>query len=569
MKTKKSLLIVEDEKLIAEDLRDIIISLGYDVAGIAESSAAAIALAKEKSPDLITMDITLSGPVDGISTVEQIRKESNVPVIYITVFTTDQILERAKKTKPSGYIIKPFNERQIRTAVEIALHNHELERMVTEANLLIRTLIDATSNPLALIDASGSIRMGNQAMAERVAGNTDQLQGMHLHQLAESGAVTGQLEIAIRQSLEGTSVRFEEPFRNSWYENICIPIKDSAGRVSHAAVFCNDISYRKKAEDQLKTLNERLISERINLNRTQGELRFLNIQLEDKVRERTEQLESSNQVLVEQNRTLQIVNAGTRALLNVQDEAGFLPKICDDLIKSGGYSQVWLATLNNDKTIGIFAVAGDESYGIMEMLAKGLLPPCADPVRSSGIMRAVKTLEPACAGCPLSLLHLNRSMIVVRLDERETPVALLGITLRPGISPEGPETVRIWQVAQEIAVVILYLRTKEQEQRSYLQITRNLEQLAILNDHIRNPLQGIIGYASMGEGEIFEKIIRLSTTIDSIVTKLDDGYLESKKIHDFLILHGEIGSNPEKYLPPRKQGRNPGSGGYGMERQTR
>ena len=113
MSIKKSILIVEDEALIAEDLMDIIISLGYEVAGIADSSSAAIALAKEKTPDLITMDINLQGGTDGISTVELIRKESDVPVIYITVFTTDLILERAKKTKPSGYLSRPTQDRHI------------------------------------------------------------------------------------------------------------------------------------------------------------------------------------------------------------------------------------------------------------------------------------------------------------------------------------------------------------------------------------------------------------------------------------------------------------------------
>lgn len=565
MRTKKTLLIVEDEQLIAEDLKDIVLALGYDVAGIADNSATAIALAKEKSPDLITMDVTLSGPVDGISTVELIRKESDVPVIYITVFTTDSILERAKKTKPSGYIIKPFNERQVRTAIEIALHNFEIERKVTEANALIRALVNATANPLFLIDTSGTILMANEAMAGRAVRDIEQLQGMHIHQLLESGVITEQLETAVLTALEGTAVRFEESFQDSWYDNLCIPVKVTSGRVLKAAVFCNDITFLKKTEDQLRTLNERLIGERIALNRTQEELRFLNIQLEEKVRDRTAQLETSNVALIEQNRTLQIANAGIRALMSVQEEARFIPQICRNLLQIGGYAQVWLASINADGTIGITAAAGDESPTVIDMLDRGHLPVCAEAVQKEGTMRSVISLDPSCAGCPLSLLHMDRSTIIVRLDAMEKTVGVLGVTLKPGISPANHEAVRLWQVAQEIAFAIVYLRTKEREQRAYWQITRNLEQLAILNDHIRNPLQGIIGYAGMGEGEIFEKIITLSTVIDSIVTKLDEGYLESKKIHDYLILHGEVSSTYPRHLPPRKNGRPlkdpaPGSG---------
>ena len=543
MTTPKKILIVEDEAMVAEDLKEIVTSLGYTVAGMADNGAAAIALAKEMSPDLITMDINLSGPIDGISTMEQIRKELDVPVIYVTAFTTDPIIERAKKTKPSGYIIKPFNERQIRSAFEIALYNNELERKVTERDTMIRALINATANPLFLIDTTGTIQTANEAMAGRAAGTPEQLHGMHIQQLIDANVITEQLEKAVRQALEGTEVRFEESFQGSWYDNLCIPVTDASGRVSQVAVFCNDISLRKQAEDQLRILNERLIAERNILRRTQEELRALNAQLEEKVRERTAQLETSNVVLIEQNRTLRISNAGTRTLLLVQDEAGFIPQICNDLVRSGGYSHVWLAGLDTDGKNGIVAAAGDECPGFSEMLANGRPPACADPVRTAGGMRAVITLDPTCAGCPLSLLHMDRSTIVARLDAGEKPVALLGVTLQPGISLTAQETGRIGQIAQEIAFVILYLRTKEREQEAYRQITKNLEQLAILNDHIRNPLQGIVGYASMGEGELFTKIIGLSTTIDSIVTRLDEGYLESKKIHDFLILHGEIGGS--------------------------
>lgn len=558
MSTKKSILIVEDEALIAEDLMDILITLGYNVVGMADNSAAAIALTKEKSPDLITMDINLSGPVDGISTMEIIRKESDIPVIYITVFTTEQILERAKETKPSGYIIKPFNARQIRTTLEIALHNHELERKVADGNTLIRTLINATANPLMLIDTAGTIQTANDAMAKRAGTTSPEMQGIHIHQLVESGLITAQLENGVRHALEGTEVRFEESLRNSWFDSLCIPVKDASGRISQVAVFCNDFTSRKMAEEQLRILNERLINERNNLMRAREELRSLNVQLEEKVRERTAQLEVSNVVLTEQNRTLRISNAGTRALISVHDEAGFIPQICDDLVQSGGYSHVWLAGLDTDGNIGIVAAAGERCPDFSERFSGGWVPPCTEPVLKTGGMRPVTTLEPGCAGCPLSLLHLNNSTIVVRLDSGEKPVALMGVTLRPGIFPEGHETVRIWQIAQEIAIVILYLRSKESEKKAYRQITKNLEQLAILNDHIRNPLQGIIGYAGMGEGELFEKIISLSNTIDSIVTELDEGYLESKKIHDFLILHGEIGSSGNKRMPPKKQGQNPG-----------
>jgi PAS domain S-box-containing protein len=540
MSTKKKILIVEDESLVAEDLKEIIISLGYTVIGITDNSTAAIILARETSPDLITMDINISGSVDGISTMEQIRKESDVPVIYVTALTTDTIVERAKKTKPSGYIIKPFNERQIRLAFEIALYNTELERKVTERDTMIRALINATTDPFLLIDTTGTIRAGNEAIARRLGRHAEELTGMHIRQMVEAGAISGQFASSVTKALEGTDVRFEESFRDIWYDVHFIPITDPQGRVSMMAVFSNDISFRKQAEDQIRIVNGRLITERNTLRQTQEELRSLNTRLEEKVKERTAELENANGALTEQNRTLKISNAGTRALLSVHDEAGFMPHICNDLVRSGGYSHVWLAGFDAKGNIGIVAAAGYECPGFSAMLANKRLPVCTDKVRTTGGGLGITMLDPTCASCPLSMLHMDCPTIITRLDIGEKSVALLGVTLQPGVTLSDHETVRIGQVAQEIAFVIHYLRTKEREQRAYDQITKNLEQLAILNDHVRNPLQGIIGYASMGEGELFTKIIKLSTTINSIVTKLDEGYLESKKIRDFMERHEHI-----------------------------
>jgi hypothetical protein len=267
------------------------------------------------------------------------------------------------------------------------------------------------------------------------------------------------------------------------------------------AVFSNDISFRKCTEDKLRTLNEQLIAESNALKQTRDELRILNEQLEEKVRARTFELERVNLLLTEQNYTLRISNAGTRDLLSVADEAGFVPQICRELVRSGGYSHVWLAGLDTGGNIGIFAVAGDEHPGFSEMLANGRLPVCSDQVRHAGGIGAVNTPDLTCAGCPLTLPHTDRSTIVVRLDAGEKSVAMLGVTLQPGIFPTGHETLRIGKIAQEIAFVILYLRSREHEQKAY---------------------KGIVGYASMGEGELFTKIIKLSMTIDSTARKIED-----------------------------------------------
>jgi PAS domain S-box-containing protein len=125
---QKSILIVEDEQIAAIDLRETLLALGYRVTGIAPSGERAIAMADEGTPDLILMDIHLAGKLSGIEAAEQIQERRPVPVIYVTAYADPGLVEQAKKTRPYGYIIKPYEERAIRTEIEIALYKFGLDQ---------------------------------------------------------------------------------------------------------------------------------------------------------------------------------------------------------------------------------------------------------------------------------------------------------------------------------------------------------------------------------------------------------------------------------------------------------
>jgi diguanylate cyclase (GGDEF)-like protein len=121
---KVKVLIVEDESIIAEDLADSLSSKNYEVVGIAASGLKAIALAKEKTPHLILMDVMLQGDMDGINTAEIIKETLKIPVIYLTAYADHQTLERVKATNPLGYVVKPFNEKNLHLTIEVALQKH-------------------------------------------------------------------------------------------------------------------------------------------------------------------------------------------------------------------------------------------------------------------------------------------------------------------------------------------------------------------------------------------------------------------------------------------------------------
>jgi len=116
-----SILIVEDDDIIArvEDWR--LKNLGYSVCGRATSGAQAMELVVNKKPDIVLMDINIKGDIDGIETARMIKKGFNIPVIYVTSHSDGSTLERAKETKPDGFIIKPFDDNDLRVAIELAL----------------------------------------------------------------------------------------------------------------------------------------------------------------------------------------------------------------------------------------------------------------------------------------------------------------------------------------------------------------------------------------------------------------------------------------------------------------
>ncbi|MDR4505993.1 MAG: response regulator [Candidatus Scalindua sp.] len=122
------IMIVEDEWITAEDIKMSLQSLGYSVTSISSSGDAAIKNAEKDKPDLVLMDIVLQGEMDGIETANQIRSRFHIPIIYLTAYADDEVLERAKLTEPSGYIVKPFLNEDLKIAIELALYKHKTEK---------------------------------------------------------------------------------------------------------------------------------------------------------------------------------------------------------------------------------------------------------------------------------------------------------------------------------------------------------------------------------------------------------------------------------------------------------
>ena len=135
---KHSIMVVEDELIVAESLKLSLIGLGYDVPETIGSSDEAVERAEELQPDLILMDIRLEGSrIDGIEAARRIRSRCEIPVIFVTAFADVQTLDRAKTTQPFGYILKPFNEKELWSAIEIALYKHRAEQEIKKRDSIL------------------------------------------------------------------------------------------------------------------------------------------------------------------------------------------------------------------------------------------------------------------------------------------------------------------------------------------------------------------------------------------------------------------------------------------------
>ena len=166
---KTNILIVEDEIIVAKNTETMLKLLDYSVAGICISGEQAIKVVAEKKPDLILMDIVLGGDIDGIQAAAKILKQVEVPIIFTTSYSDEDTLKRAKETAPYGYIIKPFQKKELLVGIEIALERYILEQKLRENEQLLQTTLQSISDGIITTDKKGRILYINN-IGEKIIG---------------------------------------------------------------------------------------------------------------------------------------------------------------------------------------------------------------------------------------------------------------------------------------------------------------------------------------------------------------------------------------------------------------
>ena len=169
MVTPARILVVEDDRIVSRDIQQQLRRIGYDILGAATTGEASVDLATRDRPDLVLMDIRLEGEMDGIDAARQIRDVLRAPVIFLTAYADDETVQRAGLAEPFGYLMKPFDDQQLRTAIEIALYKHVAERRLRDSERRYATTLESIGDGVIATDAKSLVTFMNP-VAEALTG---------------------------------------------------------------------------------------------------------------------------------------------------------------------------------------------------------------------------------------------------------------------------------------------------------------------------------------------------------------------------------------------------------------
>ena len=275
---KTTILLVEDEAIIAESLASKLNLLGYEVAGTAAQGHEAVEMALRMHPQLILMDIRLEGPLDGIQAAQAIRDKYDVPVIYLTAHSDSDTLSRAKLTGPSGYIVKPFKIHDLATQIELALYKHQTDRKLYEQREWLRTTLTSIGDAVVAADARGLVTFINPVAEELTGWSMAEATGQpvqevfHIINEYSRAPVDDPVSKVLRTGkivgLANHTVLIRKDGREMPIDDSGAPIRDREGNVQGAVLVFRDISERRQTEEALRDLNETLerrVAERTEL----------------------------------------------------------------------------------------------------------------------------------------------------------------------------------------------------------------------------------------------------------------------------------------------------------------
>jgi PAS domain S-box-containing protein len=256
-----NIMIVEDKKIVAMDIENSLNALGYRVCASVTSGEEAVKKAEETHPDLILMDIMLSGEMDGIEAAGEIRSRMDVPVIYLTAYADDNTLRQATITEPYGYLIKPFEEKELGTSIKIALYKHNMEHKLREDEQWLTTTLNSIGDAVIATDEDGFIRLINPVAEVLTGWKENSGKGEALEAVVRimddqnGNSAANHLRRVLYDGdqivLSPETVLISKDERRWPIEGNMAPIQGSGNRMMGAVLVFRDLTQKKRLEQEV------------------------------------------------------------------------------------------------------------------------------------------------------------------------------------------------------------------------------------------------------------------------------------------------------------------------------
>ncbi|MBU2547691.1 MAG: response regulator [Proteobacteria bacterium] len=258
---RKKILLVEDEFIVAEHIRGLLEEAGYGVVAVTSSGEDAVRVCDELTPDLVLMDVMLAGEMDGTQAAEILRREQGLPIIFLTAFTDESILAKAKSSDPFGYLVKPVGNRELRTTIEMALYKAELEKRLRESERRFRLVADFTHDWEIWIGRDGGFEYMSPSCLRitgygREAFTADPDLYLRIVHPEDREIFSSHHRDEYRTMTPG-AIEFRILTREGeerWISHLCRPVYDERERFMGKRISNRDVTVRKRAETEREDL---------------------------------------------------------------------------------------------------------------------------------------------------------------------------------------------------------------------------------------------------------------------------------------------------------------------------
>jgi len=375
MNSKTSILIVEDESIVAADIENRLLVLGYNVAGIAMSSEKTLDLIDKMHPDLVLMDIKLKGKTNGIDTAKILKGKYDLPVVYITGYADRNTLQQIKETEPFGFITKPFDDTELMGVIETAIHKYRMEQKLKESEEKYRILLQHTDDAIAIVQNRKIVYCS--PAYEKFIGFTQ-----------EETINKSFLDFVISSDREGLRKYYEKHRKEEKIPKQCeVTLLHKNGRKLLVEIKTSLIEYAGKKASLLVIHN---ITE---LKKAEKRINHLNTVLRS--------IRNVNQLITREKNRKRLIHG-----------------ICDTLVETRGYGFAWIGLRNEEKQFIHFAESGiGKDFKILtKILTQNKQVFCVQQALKKSGPIIIRDMNNTCTGCPLLGERYETNALTMRLE---------------------------------------------------------------------------------------------------------------------------------------------------------